>query len=83
MVKKKMEELLGSMKPGHVPKSTVVGEDLVVAEENGDLVELDVEVAATNRNLEKEEGSRDHCQDDLECTFRKAERVYANTCLND
>lgn len=54
-----------------------------MAEENGDLVELDVEVAATNRNLEKEEGSRDHCQDDLECTFRKAERVYANTCLND
>ncbi len=37
------------MKLGHVPKSAVVGEDLAVAEENADLV--DVEVAAALKHM--------------------------------
>jgi benzoyl-CoA reductase/2-hydroxyglutaryl-CoA dehydratase subunit BcrC/BadD/HgdB len=51
MVKRKKEELLRSMKLGRVPKSAVVGEDLAVAEENADLVEVDVEVAAALKHM--------------------------------
>jgi benzoyl-CoA reductase/2-hydroxyglutaryl-CoA dehydratase subunit BcrC/BadD/HgdB len=51
MVKRKKEELLRSMKLGHVPKSAVVGEDLAVAEENADLVAVDVEVAAALKHM--------------------------------
>jgi hypothetical protein len=51
MVKRKKEELLLSMKPGHAPKSAVAGEDLAVAEENGDLVEVDVEAAAALEHM--------------------------------
>jgi hypothetical protein len=51
MVKRKKEELLRSMKLGHVPKSAVVGEDLAVAEENADLMEVDVEVAAAPKHM--------------------------------